>query len=156
MREKERIEAMGYEATPLELSRRLGVGEETVVEMHRRLTTPEYALEAPVKGEKGEGTAILKDFLPIDEVPVDERMAEVQTQDILKERFAEFAEDLNERELKIFEERLLAELPLTLQEIGDEYGITKERVRQLETRLIQRLKKFFKESGIELEALKVD
>ena len=155
MREKERIEAMGFEATPLELSRRLGVGEETVIDMHRRLTTPEYALEAPIKGDQGDGGAILRDFLPIDETPVDDRIAEQQTQDILKDKFKEFSGSLDERELKIFQERLLSELPLTLQQIANEYGISKERVRQLEERLIKRLKKFFEDSGIEIQALKL-
>ncbi len=155
MREKEKIEAMGYYATPVELSKRLGVSEKAVEEMQKRLTEPEYALEAPIKGDSGDGGAILKDFLPIDEMPVDDRIAEQQTQDILKQKFKEFSKSLDDRELKIFQERLLSELPLTLQEIAGEYGISKERVRQLEERLIKRLKKFFKDSGIEVEALKM-
>ena len=155
MREKERIEAMGYYATPTELSRRLGVGKKEVEEMERRLTTPEYALQAPVHPGEGEGGAILEDFLPAEEVPLDERMAKTQTRDMLNEKFVEFESLLNDREKKIFQERLLAELPLTLQEIADEYGITKERVRQLESRLIAKLKKFFKESGIEAEELQL-
>lgn len=155
MREKEKIEAMGYYATPAELSRRLGVKEVEVVEMQTRLLTPERTLQGAVRSEKGEGEAILQDFLPIDQMPVDEKIAEMETQDILKTKFAEFALSLSERDKKIFEERLLAELPKTLQEIADEYGITKERVRQLEERIIGRLKQFFRESGIEVEALKM-
>lgn len=155
MREKQRIESMGYYATPAEISKRLGVRESEVAEMQRRLSLPEHSLETPIgSGEKGR-EAILQDFLPIDEVPIDEKMAEKETKDILKEKFAEFAEQLSDREKKIFEERLLAELPLTLQDIADEYGITKERVRQIEERLIKRLKLFFEESGIEVEALKL-
>ena len=155
MREKERIEAMGYYATPTELSRRLGVGKKEVEEMEQRLMAPEYGLQAPMHQAGGEGGAILEDFLPMEEVPLDERMAKTQTRDILKEKFVEFESLLNNREKKIFQERLLAELPLTLQEIADEYGITKERVRQLESRLISKLKKFFKESGIEAEELQL-
>lgn len=155
MREKERIEALGFEATPQELSRKLGVSEAQVAEMERRLSTPERALEAPIRRGDGGREALLKDFLPIDETPVDERIAEGETKDILKEKFAAFAKKLGDRDRKIFEERLLAELPLTLQEIADEYGITKERVRQIEARLIERLKQFFKESGIEMDALQM-
>lgn len=151
MREKEKIEAMGYYATPVELSKRLGVPADQVEEMQHRLTTPEYALEAPAG--KGEGTAILKDFLPIDEVPVDERLARNQAHDMLKDKFEEFAGALTGRDRKIFYERLLAELPRTLQDIADEYGISKERVRQIEARIIDRLREFFKESGVEVEAL---
>ncbi len=149
MREKQNIESMGYYATSVELSKRLNVPEEQVIEMQQRLSTPEYALQAPA----GQGTAILQDFLPLDETPVDERMAREQAQDMLKEKFSEFAEKLSERDKKIFYERLLAELPRTLQHIADEYGISKERVRQIEARIIAQLKEFFKESGIEVEAL---
>ena len=154
MREKERIEAMGYYATPVELSKRLGVSESQVIDMQRRLTTPEYALQAPVKGKGDEGGgAILQDFLPIDETPPDEQVAQSETQDILKDKFEEFASRLTEREKTIFKERLIAELPMTLQLIADEYGISKERVRQIERRLIARLKEFFEASGIGIEAL---
>ena len=154
MREKERIESLGYKATPLDLSKKLGVSEDAVVQMQHRLTSPEYALDAPMRKGNGENSpAILKDFLSIDEKPVDEQMAEAQTQDILKKQFDEFAKELDERDRKIFTERLLSELPLTLQEIGDDYGITKERVRQLEDRLIKRLKRFFEDRGIEIETL---
>ena len=151
MREKEKIEAMGYYATPVELSKRLGVPADQVEEMHRRLTTPELALDQPVGA--GEGTAILGDFLPVDDTPPDEQIAANEARDILKEKFAEFAQGLKERDRKIFYERLLAELPRTLADIADEYGISKERVRQIEARMIEKLKAFFKESGIEVEAL---
>jgi len=155
MREKEKIEAMGYYATPAELSKRLGVGEHVVEEMERRLTTPEQALQAPIRSPSGGSEAILQDFLPIDGKPADEVLEESQTQDMLKQKFAEFAANLSERDRKIFQERLMAELPLTLKEIADEYGITKERVRQIEARIIERLKKHFKESGIGVDALKL-
>jgi RNA polymerase sigma-32 factor len=155
MQEKERIEAMGFTATPVELSKRLGVSEDLVLEMQGRLTTPEYALEAPINGQKGEGTAILQDFLPLDEAPIDERLANEQSHDMLKDKFAEFSQGLNDRERRILQDRLLAELPITLQDIADEYGISKERVRQIEARIVQKLKTFFKGSGVEVEALRL-
>lgn len=154
MREKSRIEAMGYEATPESLAKQLGVSKAQVVEMDRRLTQPEYRLEAPVGKHEGR-EAILADFIPVDEQKVDEIMADRQTQDILKDKLKVFATSLNEREKKIFEERLLAELPLTLQEIANEYGITKERVRQIEERLLSRLKRSFEESGLNVETLHI-
>lgn len=154
MREKQKIESMGYYASPAELSKQLGVGEAAIIEMQNRLTSPELALQAPVRGHDGEGEAILQDFLPIEEKPVDEQIEDAEEKDILKRKFDEFAHGLNEREQKIFRDRLLSELPLTLQQIADEYGITKERVRQIEERLISRLKNFFKDSGVELGVLK--
>lgn len=155
MREKEKIEAMGIYPTPAELSKRLGVGEAQITEMERRLTTPEHALQAPVGHGKGDNEVLLQDFLSTDEMPVDDQLAQSETQNILKEKFKEFSSSLNDRDKEIFEKRLLAELPLTLKEIADEYGITKERVRQIESRIVKNLKEFFKESGIEVEALQL-
>lgn len=155
MQEKEKIEAMGYKATPAVLSKKLGVEEGEVVEMQKRLTQPEYALEAPAGAKGGSHETLLQDFIADDQVPVDEELARAQTRDLLKERLEEFSKGLSERELKIFRDRLLAELPVTLQEIADEYGITKERVRQIEERIVARLKAFFKEKGVEVEALQL-
>jgi RNA polymerase sigma-32 factor len=156
MQEKEKIEAMGYKATPEVLSKKLGVEKEEVEEMQRRLTQPEYALEAPA-GARGTGReTLLQDFIADNStVPVDDEIAKRQTQDILKEKLDEFAKTLDQRELKIFRDRLLAEIPITLQDIAYEYGITKERVRQIEERIITRLKAYFKEKGVEVEALQM-
>ncbi len=155
MQEKEKIEAMGIKASPEVLSKKLGVEEGEVIEMQRRLTQPEYALEAPAGAKGGSHETLLQDFIADGETPVDEKLAEAQTKDILKAKLDEFAGGLSERELKIFRDRLLAELPVTLQDIADEYGITKERVRQIEERIIVRLKAFFKEKGVEVEALQL-
>jgi RNA polymerase sigma-32 factor len=153
MREKQRIEAMGYYATPEVLAKELNVPEADVIEMQKRLETPEYALEAPV-GKKGEpGEALLKDFIELEQPRADEQISRQEEQDILKEKLKEFSTKLNDRERKILFERLMAELPVTLQTIADEYGITKERIRQIEARLIEKLKAFLKESGIQAEDL---
>ncbi|MBI4126624.1 MAG: RNA polymerase factor sigma-32 [Deltaproteobacteria bacterium] len=153
MHEKEKIEAMGYYASPERLSKQLDVPAAQIVEMQKRLTTPEYSLDAPVGHSEGGKEALLADFLAVDERPVDEVLADQESHDILKDKFAEFSHTLSERDRKIFTERLLAELPQTLQEIADEYGITKERVRQLEERLIEKLKIFLQESNIEITDL---
>lgn len=150
MHEKRKIEALGFKADPKRLAEALKVSEEAVEEMEKRLTQPEVALDAPV-GQSGE--ALLKDFIPIAERTTDEKIAEKETQDILQEKLAEFTKHLKERELKIFRQRLMADLPITLQEIGDEYGISKERVRQIEERILEKLRAFFKEKGIRPEML---
>lgn len=150
MREKQKIEALGFKADSKLLAKALQVSEEAVEEMGKRLTQPEYALDAPV-GESGE--ALLKDFIALEQKPVDEKIAEKETQDILQSKLNEFLGKLAEREQKIFRQRLLADLPITLQEIGDEYGISKERVRQIEERILNKLRAFFKEKGIKAEML---
>lgn len=153
MQEKARIEALGFYATPKLISKSLGVEEQDVIDMQKRLTEPEFALEAPAGKREGSET-LLQDFVADDQKPIDESLADEEFHDILKRRLDEFASTLNERELKIFKDRLLAELPLTLQDIANDYGITKERVRQLEERVIKRLKVFFKEKGVEVDTLR--
>ncbi len=150
MREKQKIETLGFKADHKTLAKALKVSEEGVAEMSKRLTQPEYALEAPA-GAGGE--ALLKDFIAADQKPVDEKIAEKETQDILQAKLKEFLGQLGDREQKIFSQRLLADLPITLQEIGDEYGISKERVRQIEERILEKLRSFFKEKGIREEML---
>ncbi len=151
MQEKNKLEALGFYASPQALSKKLGVKEKEVIEMQKRLTQPEYALQAPVgkKGEKHE--TILQDFIADEQTPLDEKVADAESHDILKKCLEEFAKNLSERDLKIFQDRLVAEIPSTLQDIADEYGISKERVRQLEERIIKNLKKFFKEKGVEVD-----
>lgn len=150
MREKQKIEALGMKADAKTLSAALDVSEKSVEEMSRRLTQPEYALDAPV-GRDGE--TLLKEFIPVDQKPVDEQISEKETQDILQSKLKEFTEHLNEKEQTIFRQRLAADLPITLQEIADEYGISKERIRQIEAKIIEKLRAFFEEKGIKEEML---
>jgi len=155
MREQQKLEAMGYYATPALLSEHLGVDQGQIEEMQKRLAHSEIALETPIKGHGGEeSNTTLKDFISDDTLSSETVVGNRQTAELLNQKFKEFAEVLNERELKIFEERLLAQSPKTLQEIATDYGITKERVRQVEEKLIKRLKQFFEESGIKLEDLR--
>jgi len=150
MKEKQKIESLGIKADNKLLSKALEVSEKSVEEMNRRLTQPEFALDAPV-GSNGE--TLLKEFIPVDQKPADEQISEKETQDILQEKFKEFTGKLNDKEQTIFKQRLVADLPITLQEIADEYGISKERVRQIEERIVKKLKDFFKEKGIKEEML---
>lgn len=152
IREKQKMEAQGFKADKATLAKHLQVSEKAVEQMTRRLTTPEYSLEAPVGAEK---EALLKDFIPIDDEPLDEQLATRETEDILKTKLAEFAKTLKPRDLEIFQQRLMADLPLTLQEIADDYGISKERVRQIETRILGQLKVYFEEQGLNADSLKV-
>lgn len=141
MQEKHKIEQMGYYADARLLSKNLGVDVSEIEEMTSRLTQSELALDAPVSDEAK--SAILEDFIADDDIPIDEKLAKRQMSDIFREKLEIFKKTLKERELKILRERLLAEVPLTLQEIADEYGISKERARQIEARIIEKLKGYF-------------
>jgi len=143
MQEKQKIEQMGYYADARLLSNKFGVDVSEIESMTDRLTHPELALSAPVSGEPKSG--VLEDFIADDDIPIDEKIAKREMSDIFKEKLEEFSKGLKPREIKILKERLLSEIPLTLQEIADEYSISKERARQIEARIMEKLKVYFKD-----------
>ncbi|PIR20555.1 MAG: RNA polymerase subunit sigma-70 [Deltaproteobacteria bacterium CG11_big_fil_rev_8_21_14_0_20_47_16] len=152
MQEKRKIEALGIKPSSQMLAERLEVPKYEVEEMTKRLSQSEAHLDAPVGG--ADSDAILSDFIADDDVPIDEKLANEEVKDKFHEKLMEFSSELKPRELKIFQERLLAEVPLTLQQIGDEYGISKERARQIEERIIEKLRDHFKDSGMDISLLR--
>lgn len=148
MKEKEKIEQLGYTPDAKMIAERLDVKESEVNEMNQRLSHSELSTDAPI-GE--DSNAHYVDFLKDPSKPVDEKIVDKELKDVLDEKFRIFAKTLNSRELKIFQERLINEMPKTLQEIADEYSITRERVRQIEERIKEKLKKYFDESGFKVD-----
>ncbi|CAN0655062.1 RNA polymerase factor sigma-32 [Nitratireductor aquimarinus] len=122
-----------------EAAKLLGVSPADVAMMDARLSGPDLSLNAPVRDE-GEASAERMDFLPSDEAPVDETVEHM----IDEERRALWLTDaldvLDRRELKIIRERRLAEDGATLEALGSALGISKERVRQIETRAMEKLR----------------
>jgi len=140
-KEKERIEAEGLEVGPKLLAQRLNVKEDEVVEMEQRLASRDLSVDVPY-GDDDEAT--LLNFLPDNRQGPEEQFAEAQYQDLLREKMAQFGAGLKDKELVIYRERLLNEQPLTLREIGEKYGISRERVRQIEERVKKKLKTYLK------------
>lgn len=145
-KEKERLEAQGFTPTPQLIGERLDVPSETVIEMEQRLGRPDLSIDAPA-GEDGKGT--VSDLIPGPRHRQDEILAEHQEIERFREALTEFEVDLNDKDAFILHHRLLADDPLTLQEIGDHLGVTRERVRQLEARLLQKMREFLEERGIQ-------
>jgi RNA polymerase sigma-32 factor len=148
MKEKRKIEAMGFAPKAKLLSEKLDVKEREIVEMEQRMGSSDMSLDAPSPHLDGK--------LNMDMFSGSEASPEVQAeQDELKkklfENLEEFVGNLKEKEKKIFQSRLYSEVPATLQEIADSYGITRERVRQIEERVVSKLKSFFKEKGFEVD-----
>ncbi|WP_153303802.1 sigma-70 family RNA polymerase sigma factor, partial [Thermosulfurimonas dismutans] len=141
-KEKERLEAMGFKPTPKLLSERLKVKEKEVIEMEQRLAASDMSLESPIK-EDSEDT--YRDFLADPSPSVEDRIAKDEVLSRFSQILHEFGKTLKDKEKVIFYERLLAEEPLTLQEIGKRFGISRERVRQIEERLIRKLRKYLEE-----------
>ncbi len=141
-KEKERLEGQGIEATPKLLSHRLEVKESEIIEMDQRLNRGEISLDSPLKDDS-EDTH--KSFLPSDDLPVDDQIADQEAKAILHDKLMLFKGQLKGKETVIFEKRLLAEDPITLHKIGEKFGISRERVRQIESRLKKKLKIYLEE-----------
>jgi RNA polymerase sigma-32 factor len=136
-KEKERLEAEGIVPGPKLIAQRLDVKESEVIEMEQRLASRDLSIDQPSDDESG-GT--LLDVLPGVSQTAEKQVGDAEFRKEIGERIHAFGSTLKDKEAVIFSERLLAEKPLTLQEIGDKYGISRERVRQIEERLKKRLR----------------
>jgi len=142
-KEREKLEQLGFQPTTALLAEKLDVPEKEVIEMERRLAAPEASLDAPVGGGgDDEGTRTRLDYLPSEDIRPDRAVAQSEFSELLRGKLEAFAATLEGREQTIFRERWLTEDPLTLQEIGDRYQVSRERARQLEKRMLDRLKKY--------------
>ncbi len=139
--EQRKLEQLGM--TPSEkvklLAAKLDVREKDVEEMDQRLGASELSLNAPVhEGETKDNMQLLADH----SVQVDDSLVDSEQKELFHRVLTGFAGTLEGRDKAIFEDRLISETPATLQEIGDRYGITKERARQLEEAIKKRLKEY--------------
>jgi len=138
-KEKMKLEAEGFVPGPKLLAQRLNVKEDEVVEMEQRLSNRDVSTDVPVGDDKG---VTLLHFLADHSQTPEEHLSEAEHRRVLSEKMEQFARGLKDKELVIFRERLLNEEPLTLREIGDRYGISRERVRQIEERVKKKLKSY--------------
>jgi RNA polymerase sigma-32 factor len=143
-KEKARLSAMGIEPTHAEIAKRLDVDEQEVIEMDRRLARADASLDARVGDNEGKPTTRM-DLLPATDAGPEETAESSEMMELLKQHLEEFRQTLQGKDVAIFEKRLVADEPLTLQELGDEFGVSRERVRQLEARLAGKLRTFLKE-----------
>jgi RNA polymerase sigma-32 factor len=144
-KKKAELVAMGIEPTDAEIAKRLNVPESDVAEMDVRLTSNEKSLDAPVGDAEGRSIAKV-DLVPSGWEGPESLMADGELQALLKDKLGQFRKTLSgkDKELAIFDERLVSDEPLTLQELGDRFGISRERVRQLEQRLTSKLRDYLK------------
>lgn len=140
-KEKQRLESLGISADAGNISRSLDVSESEVVEMGQRLGQHDLSLDMPY-ADDSEMTPM--NFIPAIGQGVEEILLQEETADILKKNIAELMPKLNEKEKDIIEMRLLAETPATLREIGEKYSVTRERIRQIEARLLEKIKAHIK------------
>jgi RNA polymerase sigma-32 factor len=139
-KEKARLESEGFTPTAALIANNLGVKEAEVVEMEQRMSGgSEVSTDAPLSAE-GEGRVI--DVLPHEDSDAEDEVADREFYGMMREKLAEFGATLRGREKEIFDERLMAEDPITLQELGERYGVSRERVRQIEEALKRKLREF--------------
>ena len=148
-RARRELESAGFAPEPKLLAERLDVKEEEVVDMERRLGQSDLSIDAPV-GQDGDHSAF-GDFLQADTEDVDEVVADRTMRETFHEKIDKFSEDIDEREQAILRQRILSEDPKTLQELGDEFGVTRERVRQLENKLVARLRDYLRENLVDFD-----
>ncbi|MES0881300.1 RNA polymerase sigma factor RpoH [Roseibium sp. SCP14] len=131
-----------------EIATRLGVSEEEVVSMNRRLGG-DASLNAPVRAEADAGE--WQDWL-VDETDSQETMLANQEElDMRRKLLSDAMDVLNERERRIFEARRLAEDPMTLEDLSGEFGVSRERVRQIEVRAFEKVQKAVRNSARSME-----
>lgn len=137
-RQREELERMGANEAVAQISGRLGIAPEEVSAMQQRLSSRDVSLDKPLSDDQD--TTLLAMQSSPDEEGVDERLGTLEEVRRLRQHLEELRPSLNEREQMILDERLLADEPLTLQEIGEKYKITREAVRQIEQRLMEKIR----------------
>ena len=143
--EQERMLKLGVEVTPKLLAERLNVTEQDVVEMDQRLGNDEVSIDAPVAGSEDEKTTRADRLLPNNAIGADDALGNKELRELFRTKLAKFSEQLSEKDRFIFEKRLVSDEPMTLQDIGAHYGVSRERARQLEAALMDRMRKYMRE-----------
>jgi RNA polymerase sigma-32 factor len=149
-KEKRELERKGFDVEPKLLAERLDVSEADVVDMDQRLSEGDLSLNAPA--HRDEPTrAEYGDFIAGREPSAEQNVADAELRRVFMTKVREFAEGLDARDRKLIEERVLADEPKTLAELGAEFGVSRERIRQLEARIVNRLRDYLKENLVDFE-----
>jgi RNA polymerase sigma-32 factor len=157
-KEREKLLARGIEPTPRLLAKNLQVEVKDVEEMTARMASDDVSLDAPLRGEEDESRQSRIDRVAAaDGPPPDERIADEELRRVFREKLEAFSRTVtDEKERYILERRLLppeGEAPLTLQEVGDRFKLTRERARQIEAKLTGRLRDYLRAEIPDFELL---
>ncbi len=156
-KEREKLLARGIDPTPRLLAKNLQVEEKDVEEMTARMAGDDLSLDAPARPEGDGSRQSQLDRLSDQGAEADRQLGDEELRRLFRRKLEAFRETLvDEKERTIFEKRLLppeGTAPLTLQEIGDGWGLTRERARQIEARLTGRLREFLRKEIPDFELL---
>jgi len=131
------------------IAKRLGVTEQDVIEMNRRLGG-DVSLNSPIREEGDSGE--WQDWLVDDSSDQESRLVESEEADNRKKALGDALSVLNDRERRIFEARRLADDPITLEDLAAEFGVSRERVRQIEVRAFEKVQRAVKSRVAAMEA----
>ena len=137
-KERKLLESQGFSPDTKLLAERLHVKESEVIEMSQRMDNWDVSLESPVREDSSDEQ---KDFLPDGGPGIEEIVADREIMERMNEILASLKNSLNDKEQVILQTRLLSDEPQTLQDIADIFGISRERVRQIEVNLLKKMKK---------------
>ncbi|WP_296818633.1 RNA polymerase sigma factor RpoH [Brevundimonas sp.] len=130
-----------------QIATKLGVTEDEVTSMNRRLSGGDASLNAPMRAD---GESEWQDWLADDNaVSQETQLAESEEHTLRMELLQEAMQELNERERHILTQRRLIEDPLTLEELAGQYGVSRERVRQIEVRAFEKLQKAMRAAAVD-------
>lgn len=144
-RQKQELDRLGPEQAIAQISGRLGIDASEVESMQQRLQSRDLSLDKPLSDDQNQTLLDLQTSRA--EEGVDEQLGHLEQLHLLNDQIEELRPYLKTKELIVLDERLLADEPLTLQEIGERYKITREAVRQIEQRLLEKIKKKFLEKS---------
>ena len=130
-----------------EIATRLSVSEDEVISMNRRLSG-DASLNAPIRASDGEAGGDWQDWLVDDHDSAEEMLIEQDELESRREMLSGAMSSLNDRERRIFQARRLAEDPVTLEDLSTEFGISRERVRQIEVRAFEKVQDAVKAAAI--------
>lgn len=149
-KEKRELERQGYEAEPRLIAERLDVSEDDVIDMESRLSRPDISFDAPLRSDEGDGMTF-GDRMGSPGMNSEVEVGANQLREVFIEKIREFSETLSARDRQILDERVLAEQPRTLAELGIEFDVSRERVRQLEAKIVNRLRTYMEENLVDFE-----
>ncbi|MCF8024966.1 MAG: RNA polymerase factor sigma-32 [Desulfobacteraceae bacterium] len=139
-KEKQELVAQGFMPETKFLSSRLGVSEQEVRDMDQRLDGWDLSLDEPLMHDSDTEWG---DFFSSDSESIENQVARKELNSVLRKKASDFKKQLSERDIDIFEKRVFTDTPVTLQEIGDTYQISRERVRQLKNNIVKKMSAFF-------------
>ena len=140
-KQREALVAAGVDPTPERIAKELDVSTKEVVEMERRMAAPDMSLDAPLSDD-GDGGRTRLDLIEDDYGDPEDSADSHQFKTLLQDKLQAFGADLEGREEEIFRDRLLSDEPVTLQHLGDRWKVSRERARQIEKRLVLRLRAY--------------